>query len=292
MRRSLILPALLQALALSAPAQAFTLSDFDVPESIVRDPQDGAYYVSNVNGGPTDKDSNGYISKIASSGNILIQRYIGGEKEGSPLHAPKGLLILENEIWVTDIDAVKVFDKHAKTLTKLLDFAPLGAKFLNDLTYDPSRGIVYVSDMLGDRIYSIDRARGDRIDVFKEGAELGNPNGLLFNPRSKNLLAVTWKGRIIEVDRLGRVRVLKKDLSTLDGVDDDGQGALYVSSFEKGEIYRIEFFGRGQMKTVFGGLTTPADISYDRQADELLVPSFKGGTVTTIPMKNEKASGS
>lgn len=287
MRRSTVTLFLLYALASTSSARAFTLSDFETPESIVRDPQDGAYYVSNVNGGLTEKDSNGYISKIGANGNILIQRYIGGEKGGSALHAPKGLLILKEEIWVTDIDTVKVFDKQSKALKKQLDLTPFGAKFLNDLAYDPSRGMVYVSDMLGDRIYSIERGRNDRIDVFKEGAELGNPNGLLFNPRSKNLLAVTWKGRIIEIDRLGRIRVLKKDLSTLDGVDHDGKGALYVSSFEKGEIYRIEYYGRGQMKTVVSGLTTPADISYDRQTDELLVPSFNGGTVTTIPIRKK-----
>lgn len=287
MRRSPALTLLLCMLIWPSAVEAFTLSDFEIPESVVRDPQDGAYYVSNVNGGLTDKDSNGYISKIGANGNILIQRYIGGEKGGSVLHAPKGLLILKDEIWVTDIDTVKVFDKREKTLKKQLDFEPFGAKFLNDLAYDPARGMVYVSDMLGDRIFSIERARDDRIDVFKEGVELGNPNGLLFNPRSKNLLVVTWKGQIIEIDRLGRVRVLKKDLSTLDGVDHDGKGAIYVSSFEKGEIYRIEYYGRGQMKTVVNGLTTPADISYDRQANELLVPSFQGGTVTTIPAKKK-----
>ncbi|MCG3175635.1 MAG: hypothetical protein MOGMAGMI_00568 [Candidatus Omnitrophica bacterium] len=266
-------------------SSAFTLSDFEVPESVVRDPQDGAYYVSNINGEPTAKDGNGYISKISSSGNVLIQRYIGGEKGSDLLHAPKGLLVLRGELWVTDIDTIKVFNKTTKELLRTLDLTPFGAKFLNDLAFDPSRGTVYVSDMLGDRIYSIEIAREHRIEIFKEGEELDNPNGIMINPRSKNLLAVTWKGKIIEIDRQKRVRILKKGLTTLDGVDHDGKGSLYVSSFDKGEIYRIDYYGRGSATTVFSGLTTPADISFDRQGREVLVPSFKSGTVTTLSVR-------
>jgi len=68
----------------------------------------------------------------------------------------------------------------------------------------------------------------------------------------------------------------------LDGIDHDEEGNLYVSSHSQGVIHRIARLGRGKVTTEASGLTTPADISYDRTKRELLVPSFKGNTVSTL----------
>ena len=68
----------------------------------------------------------------------------------------------------------------------------------------------------------------------------------------------------------------------------DNQGNLYVSSFDKGEVYKISRMGRGPMEIFMGGLITPADISCDRQKDELLIPSFKGNSVSTVPLRKSK----
>jgi len=62
----------------------------------------------------------------------------------------------------------------------------------------------------------------------------------------------------------------------------------YVSSFEKGEVYSIPMFGRGTITTFLSGLTTPADISFDRNRDEVLIPSFDANTVTTVPRLSKK----
>src|SRR5689334_13018222 len=98
-------------LASARAALAFSLSDFETPEGIAVDPDDRSYFVSNINGGPTEKDANGYISKIASNGSIVIQKYIGGGKGGLVLHAPKGMVVLGRRLYVADIDTVKIFDK-------------------------------------------------------------------------------------------------------------------------------------------------------------------------------------
>ncbi len=264
----------------SAPAHAFTLSNFETPESMIVDPEDGSYYVSNVNGGMTTKDANGYISRISPRGNLVIQKFLGG-KSGS-LDAPKGLALIGKEIYVTDIDTVKVFDKKSRKLLRVIDFTPFNAKFLNDITHDFA-GTLYVSDTTGNQIFKIDSKKNYQPSLFKQGEELGHPNGLLFNPKSKNLMVASWEpGRLLEIDRSGRVHVLKKGFNHLDGMDFDAQSNLYVSNFDKGEIYRIPFFGRGQLSTYISGLKTPADISFDQKKNELLVPSFTGNTVSTF----------
>jgi len=269
-------------LSVARPAFSFTLSNFETPESFIVDPEDGSYYVSNINGGPTDKDGNGYISKISPNGNIVIQKFIGDKKEEMLLNAPKGLVIVGQNIFVTDIDTVKGFNKETGRPAALVDLSKLNAKFLNDIAWD-GQAALYVSDTMADAIFKVDMKNNYKASIFKKGRELGNPNGLFFNPRSKNLMVVTWgSGQILEIGRGGKVHVLKKGLGALDGLDYDRQGNLYVSSFEKGEIYRIPFYGRGIATVFLSGLTTPADISYDRKKNELLIPSFKGNTVTTV----------
>jgi DNA-binding beta-propeller fold protein YncE len=256
---------------LLAPAYAFafTLSNFSTPESFVVDPEDGSYYVSNINGEPLAKDGNGYISKISSSGKTVIQRFIGGTKGGMLLNAPKGLAVIGKNIFVTDIDTVKAFDKENSKPVVLVDLSLMGAKFLNDLAWDGA-GALYVSDTMANKIFKIDLVQNYAVSVFKEGPGLGNPNGLFVNPRSKNLMVVTWgSGQILEIDPAGKVHLLKKSLLTLDGVDSDGQGNLLISSFEKGEVYKIKNYGRGTLKTVLSGLTTPADISFDKKKNEI-----------------------
>ena len=110
-------------LCIANPAFSFTLSNFDTPESFIVDPEDGSYYVSNINGGPTDKDGNGYISKISPNGNIVIQKFIGDKKDEMLLNAPKGLVIVGPNIFVTDIDAVKAFDKETGKPSVLVDLS-------------------------------------------------------------------------------------------------------------------------------------------------------------------------
>lgn len=277
------LASILIFLGLASSGHAFTLSNFQTPESMVMDPQDGSYYISNINsGGFTDKNGSGYISKVTSNGNIVIQKFIGLKKEEMLLNAPKGLVILGKNIFVTDIDSIKGFDKETGKPTVLVDLSKLKVKFLNDITVD-GRGMLYVSDTMTNQIFKIDTTKNYEVGLFKEGKELGQPNGLMINPKSKNLMVATYgSGQILEIDPAGKVHVLKRGLSTLDGIDYDAQGNLYVSSFEKGEIYKIAYLGRGALSTYLSGLTTPADISYDRGKGEILVPSMKGSTVSTF----------
>jgi DNA-binding beta-propeller fold protein YncE len=265
-------------------AEALTLSGFDKPESMQVDPDTGSYYVSNVNGDPLVKDRNGYISKITANGNTVIQKFIGGKPGHSLLNAPKGLWISGRRLFVADIDSVKVFDKETGKLTATVDLMPWNAKFLNELTMDSS-GALYVSDRLTSRIFKIDPETNYEVSVFREGPILGRPNGLMINPKTKQLVVVTWdNGEILEIDHNGNVHVLKRGLKGLHGIDYDVEGNLYVSNFEKGEIYRIPFYGRGSLTTFMSGLTTPAGISCDRKKHDLLVPSFKGNSVTTFPL--------
>lgn len=252
---------------------------------MVVDPEDGSYYVSNINGNLNAKDGNGFISKIDGAGTLVIQKFIGGKEDQPLLDAPKGLAIVGKIIYVADIDSVKGFDKETAKLIVTMDLSDRGAKFLNDIAAD-DQGDLFVSDTQTNRIFRIGAGADRPVSVFKKGKQLGGPNGVFVNPKTKNLMVVSFgSGQVLEIDRAGVVHVLKKGLTALDGIDADNDGNVYVSSFEKGEIYKIPRWGRGPIVTFAGGLTTPADISVDRKKKQLLIPSMKSNSVSTIPLK-------
>ncbi len=276
---------------ITAQAFAFSRSGFDTPESFVADPESGAYYVSSVNGGALDKDGNGYISKISSNGNIVIQKFIGDKNDSGTMNSPKGLLVLGNELWVADIDAVRIFDKRSAKPIHVIDLSSNGAKSLMDLVADGD-GRVYASDLLGDQIFRIDAGGERKATVFYRGSELGNPGAMLYNPRSRGLMAAGFKsGQLFEIDRHGRLHVLKKGFTEPSGIDYDLEGNVYLASRDKGEIYKIPYLGRGTRSVLKSGLTAPADISYSRRHKELLVPSSDANTVTTFYLPGKTGNG-
>lgn len=74
--------------ACAEPAAVWETSGLKTPESALPVPAAGFAYVSNVNGGPTMKDGNGFISKVSlADGKIIALEWAKG------LDAPKGMAL-------------------------------------------------------------------------------------------------------------------------------------------------------------------------------------------------------
>jgi len=126
------------------PVPAWSVSDgLKVPESVLYDRAGGLLYVSNINGAPTDQDDNGFITKLNPDGSVAQLAWISGESEEVTLHAPKGMAILGDTLYVADIDCVRMFvnSTGAPAGEVCID----GATFLNDVTAGPG-GQIYVTD--------------------------------------------------------------------------------------------------------------------------------------------------
>lgn len=272
-------------LVLLVPAAAFgfEVRGMQAPESFIVDPATGVYYVSNVNGAPTVKDNNGFIAKIDPSGKLLALDFIVGGKDQVELHAPKGLAISGNDLYVTDIDVVQRFDKNTGHLVGTIDLKQVGAVFLNDITVD-TKGNIYISDTHANIIYQVDPAKNFKVTILAKGEGLENPNGLLYDPTRKRLIVATWgTGKILSVDMNGKIMVLvNKQFKNLDGIDFDSRGNLIVSSFTEGKIYRIKNYST--VEVVKEHMLTPADISFDQKNKLILIPSFEGNLVFTHPL--------
>jgi hypothetical protein len=62
---------------------------FATPEAVLHDTTADVYLVSNINGGPADKDDNGFIARLAPTGAVLTLKWIDGAADGITLHGPK-----------------------------------------------------------------------------------------------------------------------------------------------------------------------------------------------------------
>src|SRR3972149_5957734 len=168
--------------AAQAPAVTVQGVGFQTPESVLYDAAEDVYLVSNINGSPTAADGNGFISRIGPDGQVLALKWIDGTVSGMTLHAPKGMAIVGDTFYVTDITAVSTFDR--RTGQPKGSVAVPGATFLNDAAAGPD-GSVYVTDSGftasfspsgSDAVYRIDRAGA--LTTIARGTYLRNPNGV------------------------------------------------------------------------------------------------------------------
>jgi hypothetical protein len=272
----------------AAPTPVAKYAGLATPESVLYDADADRYLVSNINGKPTDKDNNGFISALSPDGTVTTLKWIEGGKEKTKLDAPKGMGIAKGVLYVADITVVRTFD--VKTGAPKGDVAIPGATFLNDIATGPD-GKVYVSDSglkAGakdmepsgtDAVYVIDKGHAK---ALAKGKDLGNPNGLLVT--DKGVVVVTFgSGEVYLLDDKGKKQsVSKPPGGVLDGVVALGD-SLLVSSWETSTVYKGPL--GGPFEVALDKQKSPADIGYDTKRGRILVPHFLEDTVEVYDLK-------
>ncbi|MEO7965729.1 MAG: hypothetical protein ABIT38_17605, partial [Gemmatimonadaceae bacterium] len=135
-------PALVVA---TVPPPKATTVGLSAPESVRYDSDLDVFFVSNSNGAPSEKDGNGFIARIDPAHPDSATRFIESGKNGVVLNAPKGMVIVGDTLWVTDIDALRGFNRRTGAVIATIDFGPLHATFLNDIAATPD-GALYITD--------------------------------------------------------------------------------------------------------------------------------------------------
>lgn len=271
-------------------ATGFELADagFQTPESVLHDPVADVYLVSNINGSPLVEDDNGFISRVSPEGKLLELKWIDGAAEGVTLNAPKGMAIVGDVLYVSDIHVVRKFDRANGA--PLGETAIEGATFVNDLA-PGSDGSVYATDSgfrAGesgfepsgtDAVYRI--TPGGEVTMIARGAGLAGPNGVLETP--EGVVVVPFGGK--EVYRLGSggaKEVLgEAPGGSLDGIVRTRDGRLVFSSWETSSVYAMA--PDRTISLLRADLPAPADIGYDAKRDLILVPLFNDNKVITFP---------
>jgi sugar lactone lactonase YvrE len=264
--------------------KVLAVAGFLAPESALHDSAQDIYFVSNINGSPTAKDDNGFISRVRPDGAVENLKFIEGGRSGITLNAPKGLALAGDTLWVADIDVVRAFNARTGAAIDSVSLSKLGAVFLNDIVIAPT-GALYITDTgikfddVGnvlhpgpDRVFRV--APDHQVTVAVRGDTLGRPNGIALDPVGKRFIIVEFGGRSILAwkpeDKTPRA--IAKGPGGFDGVVVTG-GKILVSSWNDSTVASYE---TGQEVKLVTGVPGPADIGYDAKRNRLLIPSLPG----------------
>ncbi|HWZ22582.1 MAG TPA: hypothetical protein VNW06_07995 [Cytophagaceae bacterium] len=232
------------------------------PESVLYDKARNVIYVANINGKPTDKDKNGFISKLTADGKIESLEWVKG------LDAPKGMGLYKNKLYVTDISRIVEIDIEKGKISKTYNVP--GAKFLNDLTVDTA-GVVYFSDFETNKIHTLTNGK---LAVWLD-KDLNKPNGLLIES-SRLLVAFSGSGDFKSYDLATKTATgIATEIGAADGVAYFGKPGHYVVSDWNGVVYLIEPSGNKNIVIdTKADKISSADIDFIPETSTLLVPTF------------------
>ena len=247
----------------------FVRDGFVAPEAVRYDPDQDVYFVGNWGtGSASATDNNGYISRMKPDGQIENMRFIAGGTNRVVLHAPRGMYIVGDTLWVADADAVRGF--HRKTGEKLanVDFSGLDRGFLNDVAADAS-GTLYVTDTGRNKLYKV---TGGPTLVVSDSV-LGSPNGITWDAGNNRFVIVPFGGhKGIRAWTPGATTLTDIGMSTgarYDGVEVLSGGRILVASQADTSLH---VFSGSTGRAVLHTLGPPADIAVDTKRNRVAVP--------------------
>ena len=243
---------------------------FSGPEAVRHDAVQDVYFVSNFNGSANDADNNGFISRLRPDGQVDALRFIAGGEAGVTLHAPRGMTITGDTLWVADVDAVRAFNRYTGAPLASVSFADADVGFLNDVAVGPD-GALYVTDTGRNRIH---RITGLRATVALADSALGAPNGITWDGRSDYLVVAPYGGGrslLAWVPGSPTLRALGSSLTggRYDGVEVRADGSIVAASQADSSIH---LFMHGTGRARFRVAGRPADIAYDARRNRVVIP--------------------
>ena len=259
-----------------------TEAKFELPESVIFDSKNEVLYVSSIANHPFKKDGSGYISKVGLDGEILELKWL------ESLNAPKGLTIVNDKLYIADVDELVEVEISTKTVTK---YKGSGAVCFNDVTHD-KYGNVYVADTYTDSIYRLNQF--NQLPLWFYSPNL-SPNGLHMDDEDGNLIVGSWgslmegwgtpekSGNLVQINihskkmkNLGK----RKPIGNLDGVESDGSDGYYVTDWSTGRLYQIWKNGKFDvLKTLAKGA---ADLEVLIEKKLIIVPVMTEGKIVAL----------
>ncbi len=272
------------ALCTLASFASTSIDGFSSPESVIV--KNNNIYVSNVGKElkPTLKDGDGFISKLDINGKITDLHFI------DDLDAPKGMEIIDNTLYVADIDALKAFD--LKTKKKLFSIVFKGVKFLNDIEVKDKKTL-FISASDANIIFEVNLKNKS----YKKLVDLKVPNGLFYedgvlyvaqlgsSPKSM----FDAKGSLYKIDLTNKNKLTKlaRFKGILDGVWKINN-KIYVSdwvSMKKTGIIRIyDLKTKKESILKLEPFLGAADFWIDEVSNKLYLPQMLGNKLSIIEL--------
>lgn len=178
-----ILTAIFICIGLSSFSQQ-VINGFATPESVTSDGK--RFFVSNQGQDFISRDSDGFISEISADGKLIELKFAPTK---GVLHAPKGMAIENNILYVADLERIVGFDINSRKT--VFELAIPQATVLNDICR-LENGFIGVTDTYSGNIYKVNTKN-------KSFENIGNTptiNGISFN-KNTNQIAVCTNGEIL-----------------------------------------------------------------------------------------------
>jgi len=260
------------------------IGGFAGPEAVRYDPDEDVWFVSNFDGDGGERDGNGFISRVsAESGAVVSLRFARGTAE-RPLHAPRGMYVAGDTLWVADIDGVHAFHRRSGASLAFVDLTSLEPGFLNDVARGPD-GALYVTDTGKSSVY---RIVGREVSVALADEALGSPNGITWDATRNRLIMVPWDpGFRVTAWRVGEAPVGFGPRTTpgrLDGIEPIDRRLLVASQSDS----TILLMDGGTTRPIIKVMGAPADIGIDTRRRRVAVPyiALNRVDIWQLPLEN------
>lgn len=254
------------------------LSGFRHPESVAFDGRN--FFVSNVGRqlAPLEKDGDGYISRLTRNGALQDSNYF----RGVTLHAPKGLAVLNEQLYVADVGRIVVLDIRSRRLVQEKDLSGY-CLFVNDLApRDEDRLFFSCSDK--GTLWLWDRA-ADTLRPVTE-TPLPGANGLVWDFLNADLMVAGMgsggqNGKIHSVEvKNGTVKTLSEHSGMWDGLQ-LVRGRLISSDWKTNQLWEISLRS-GEASPLPCGQNFQGPADFLHLNGKIYLPAMKEGKVYVL----------
>lgn len=212
-----------------------------MPESVFASKEHEWLYVSNVNG-----TAPGFLSKISKDGTIKDIEWITG------LESPTGSDLYKDKLYVADVKQLHIIDINRGQIIESINAHNVVS--LNDVSINQNTGQVFISDIAGGKIYTLENRK---LEVWFEHPEIIFPNGICVKEnslivanyglnKSKGLIRKQWLpedfGSLYSID-ISSKKMYPLNTSNKKGVFDgvtESNGVVLASSNPTGQLYTFD----------------------------------------------------
>ncbi len=271
----------------STPEKVGETGGFNVPESVRYDSDLDVFFVSSINGNPSQKDNNGSIARVRADSVGVMTVLVEGGKGGARLNAPKGMAIVGDTLFVTDIDVLRRFNKRTGASLGSVSLTAQNATFLNDVAAGPDG--IYITDtgiafdaqggITHPGVNRIFKVVGNVVTEAAKGDSLGNPNGIAWDRTGNRFILAPFGSNSLQAWTPGQATptALVAGPGGYDGVEVLQNGNILVSSWTDSTLHVVH--GGSHMMPLIRNVSSPADIGVDTKRNVVAIPRFNDGKV-------------